>query len=153
MRTQKSNLKVNADNRHSVHLKNAWGTYLVKTKLNLRAIRHRQYSRFNRPKEWNNWDTSLAWYNTTVTSVQGARRNDMLAPLTALVRECGQTKVTRAFGLHTTHCMKMSWNLSNNKVHQRAFDHVKATIAREVVLAYPDYSEVFEIYTMLPVNN
>ena len=27
-----------------------------------------------------------------------ARRNDMLAPLTALVRECGQTKVTRAIG-------------------------------------------------------
>ena len=27
-----------------------------------------------------------------------ARRNDMLAPLTALVRECGQTKVTRAKG-------------------------------------------------------
>ncbi len=25
-----------------------------------------------------------------------ARRNDMLAPLTALVRECGQTKVTKA---------------------------------------------------------
>jgi hypothetical protein len=30
---------------------------------------------------------------------------------------------------------------------QRAFDHVKATIAKEVVLAYPDYSKVFEIYT------
>jgi hypothetical protein len=27
-----------------------------------------------------------------------ARRSDMLAPLTALVRECGQTKVTRAKG-------------------------------------------------------
>ncbi len=26
-------------------------------------------------------------------------------------------------------------------------DHVKATIARDVALAYPDYSEVFEIYT------
>ena len=43
--------------------------------------------------------------------------------------------------------MEMSWNLSKIKVHQRAFDHVKATIARDVVLAYPDYSEVFEIYT------
>ncbi len=31
--------------------------------------------------------------------------------------------------------------------YQRAFDHVKATIARDVALAYPDYSEVFEIYT------
>ncbi len=32
-------------------------------------------------------------------------------------------------------------------VHQRAFDHVKATIAKDVVLAYPDYSKVFDIYT------
>ncbi len=43
--------------------------------------------------------------------------------------------------------MEMSWNLSKNKVYQRAFDHVKATIASDVALAYPDYSEVFEIYT------
>jgi len=28
-----------------------------------------------------------------------------------------------------------------------AFDKVKATIAKEVVLAYPDFSKVFEIYT------
>ncbi len=41
----------------------------------------------------------------------------------------------------------MSRNLSKNKVYQRAFDHVKATIARDVVLAYSDYSEIFEIYT------
>ncbi len=34
------------------------------------------------------------------------------------------------------------WDL----VHQRGFDHVKATIAKEVVLAYPDFSKVFEIY-------
>ncbi len=34
-----------------------------------------------------------------------------------------------------------------DEVHQRAFNHVKATIAREVVLAYPDYSKVFKIYT------
>jgi hypothetical protein len=33
------------------------------------------------------------------------------------------------------------------KVHQRAFDHVKTTIAKEVVLAYLDYSKVYEIYT------
>ncbi len=32
-------------------------------------------------------------------------------------------------------------------VHQSAFDHVKATIAKDVVLAYPDYSKVFEFYT------
>ncbi len=41
----------------------------------------------------------------------------------------------------------MEINLSKNKVYQRAFDHLKATIARDVALAYPDYSEVFEIYT------
>jgi hypothetical protein len=34
-----------------------------------------------------------------------------------------------------------------DEVHQRAFDHVKATIAKDAVLAYPDYSKVFEIYT------
>jgi hypothetical protein len=37
------------------------------------------------------------------------------------------------------------WHL--NKVHQRDFNHVKATIPKEVVLAYPDYSKVFEVYT------
>jgi hypothetical protein len=40
---------------------------------------------------------------------------------------------------------KVPWHW--DEVHQRAFNHVKATITREVVLAYPDYSKVFEIYT------
>ncbi len=57
-----------------------------------------------------------------------------------MVRECSQTKVTRAKGTK-----KVCWHW--DEVHQRAFDHVKATIAREVVLAYPDYSKVFKIYT------
>jgi hypothetical protein len=39
---------------------------------------------------------------------------------------------------------KVPWHW--DEVHQRAFDHVKATIAKDTVLAYPDYSEVFEIY-------
>ncbi len=64
----------------------------------------------------------------------------MLAPLTSLVGECSQTKDTRAKGTK-----KAPWHWY--EVHQRAFDHIKATIAREVVLAYPDYSKVFEIYT------
>ena len=34
-----------------------------------------------------------------------------------------------------------------DEVHQRAFDPVKATIARDVVLAYPGYLRIFEIYT------
>ncbi len=61
-----------------------------------------------------------------------ARRSKMLASLTSLVGECGQTKVSRAKGTK-----KAPWHW--DKVHQRAFDYVKATIAREVVLAYPDY--------------
>ncbi len=69
-----------------------------------------------------------------------ARRSYMLAPLTALVRECGQTKITKAKGTK-----KVPWHW--DEVHQRAFGHVKATIARDIVLAYLDYSEVFEIYT------
>ncbi len=73
----------------------------------------------------------------------------MLAPLTALVVECGQTKITKAKGTK-----KVPWHW--DEVHQRAFDQVKATIARDardVVLAYPEYSEVFEIYTINKLLN
>jgi hypothetical protein len=69
-----------------------------------------------------------------------ARWSHMLAPLTSLVGECGQTKSTKAKGTK-----KVPWHW--DEVHQRAFDQVKATIAKDVVLAYPDYSKVFEIYT------
>jgi hypothetical protein len=57
-----------------------------------------------------------------------------------LVGECGQTKTTKAKGTK-----KVPWHW--DEVHQRAFDHVKATITKDVVLAYPDYSKVFKIYT------
>jgi hypothetical protein len=69
-----------------------------------------------------------------------ARGSKILAPLTSLVGECGHTKTTNAKGTK-----KVPWHW--DEVHQRAFDHVKATIAKDVVLAYPDYSKVFEIYT------
>jgi hypothetical protein len=68
------------------------------------------------------------------------RRRNMLTLLTPLVGECGHTKVSRAKGTK-----KAPWHW--DEIHQRVFDHIKATIAREVVLAYPDYSKVFEIYT------
>jgi hypothetical protein len=64
----------------------------------------------------------------------------MLAPFTSLVGECSQTKATKAKGTK-----KVPWHW--DEVHQRAFDHVKSTITKDVVLAYPDYSKVFEIYT------
>ncbi len=64
----------------------------------------------------------------------------MLAPLTSLVGECCQTKITKAKG---TKKVPLHWD----EVHQRAFNHIKATIAKDVVLVYPDYSKVFDIYT------
>ena len=32
-------------------------------------------------------------------------------------------------------------------MHQKAFDAIKAALARDVLLAYPTYGEIFEIYT------
>jgi hypothetical protein len=69
-----------------------------------------------------------------------ARQSKMLAPLTSLVGECGQTKTNKAKGTK-----KVPWHW--DEVHQRAFNQVKATIAKDVVLVYPNYSKVFEIYT------
>eukprot|EP00804_Cyclotella_cryptica_P024746 CCRYP_001725-RA/>CCRYP_001725-RA protein AED:0.27 eAED:0.27 QI:0/0/0/1/0/0/2/0/303 len=59
-----------------------------------------------------------------------ARRSEVLAPLTSLV--ANKTK-------------KRPWYWDT--VHQKAFDDVKTSIAKDVVLAYPDYSMEFEIYT------
>ena len=63
----------------------------------------------------------------------------MLAPLTDLVVECGQTKITKAKG------QRKLLGIGKN-IHQQVFDLIKTTIAHNVVLAYPDYSEKFEIY-------
>jgi hypothetical protein len=68
------------------------------------------------------------------------RRSEMLAPLMTLVGKCGHTKVTRAKGTK-----KQPWHWT--EVHQVAFDSVKAAISKDVVLAYPDYTKVFEVYT------
>ena len=64
----------------------------------------------------------------------------MLSPLTDLVGECGQTEVTKA---NVT--KKVAWHWG--QVHQEVFNLTKATITQDVVLAYPDYSQTFEIYT------
>ena len=68
------------------------------------------------------------------------RQSEILAPLTDLVGECGQTKVTKAKGTK-----KAPWHWDEN--HQQAFDQVKAKICQDVVLVYPDFSKPFEIYT------
>ena len=68
------------------------------------------------------------------------KRSDMLAPLTDLVGECGETKVTKKKGTK-----KNPWHW--DQVHQEAFDSIKRTIARDVTLAYPDFAKRFDIYT------
>jgi hypothetical protein len=37
--------------------------------------------------------------------------------------------------------------VGSDSIHQQGFDNIKAAITKEVVLAYPDYSKSFEIYT------
>ncbi len=69
-----------------------------------------------------------------------ARCSEMLAPLTDLVGECEETKITR---MNETKKKPWRWDL----IHQKAFDNVKAAIAKETVLAYPDFLNPFEIYT------
>ena len=64
----------------------------------------------------------------------------MFAPLTDLVGKFGQTKVTKAKGTKKT-----LWHWDEN--HKKAFNLVKATICQDVVLAYPDFSKPFEVYT------
>jgi hypothetical protein len=63
----------------------------------------------------------------------------MLAPLTDLVGECGETKTTR---MNKTKKQPWRWD----SIHQQAFDNVKGAIAKETVLAYPDFSKPFVIY-------
>jgi hypothetical protein len=67
------------------------------------------------------------------------RCSEILAPLTDLVGECGETKTTR---MNKTKKKPWRWD----PIHQQAFGDVKAAKARETVLAYPDFSEPFEIY-------
>jgi hypothetical protein len=64
----------------------------------------------------------------------------MLAPITDLVGECRETKTTKS---NKTKKKPWWWD----PIHQQAFDDVKAAIAKETVLAYPDFSKPFEIYT------
>jgi hypothetical protein len=64
----------------------------------------------------------------------------MLAPLTDLVGEWGETKTTKK---NKTKKKPWRWDL----IHQQAFDNVKAAIAKETVLAYQDFLKPFEIYT------
>jgi hypothetical protein len=69
-----------------------------------------------------------------------AKRSEMLAPLSDLVGECGETKTTRENKMK-----KRPWH--RDSIHQTAFDNVKSTITKEAVLAYSDFSKPFDIHT------
>jgi hypothetical protein len=69
-----------------------------------------------------------------------AKLSKMLAPLTNLVGECGYSKSDKKLGEK-----KVPWHWDEE--HQKAFHDVKAAIAKDVALAYPDFSKEFEIYT------
>jgi hypothetical protein len=68
------------------------------------------------------------------------KHSEMLAPLTDLVGECRETETTKM-----NKAKKKPWWWES--IHQQAFDDVKATIAKEVVLAYLDFTKPFEIHT------
>ena len=63
----------------------------------------------------------------------------MLAPLTDLGGECGETNHKK----ERDKKKPFYWS----SVHQEAFDNVKALLAHDMVLAYPDISKEFELYT------
>ncbi len=69
-----------------------------------------------------------------------AKHSEMLARLSNLVEECGETKTTRKKKVK-----KKPWQWDS--IHQETFDNFKKTIAKEVVLAYPDFTKPFDIYT------
>jgi hypothetical protein len=70
----------------------------------------------------------------------------MLAPRTSLVGECSQTKSTKAKGTK-----KIPWHW--DEVHQRAVNHVKATIAKDVVWPIRAIPKSLRFIQMPPVNN
>jgi hypothetical protein len=68
------------------------------------------------------------------------KHSDMLTPLSDLVGECGETKTTRK-----NKVKKKPWHWDS--IHQIAFDNAKKTIAKDVVLDYPDFTKPFDTYT------
>jgi hypothetical protein len=69
-----------------------------------------------------------------------AKHSEMLTPLTDLVGACRETEIAKK-----NKTKKLPWRW--DPIHQQAFDDVKATIAKDVVLAYSDFMKPFEMYT------
>ncbi len=69
-----------------------------------------------------------------------AKQSEMLVPLSDLVGECRKTKNTRKINGE-----KEPWHYYS--IHQILFDSIKTTIAKEIVLAYLDFTNPFDVYT------
>jgi hypothetical protein len=63
----------------------------------------------------------------------------MLAPLSEVVGKCSETKVTKA---KVTKKIPWHWD----EVHKQAFYMEVGTIAKDVVLVYPNFYKLFEVY-------
>ncbi len=85
----------------------------------------------NNVKELRNFLVMVQYYRN-----MWERRSEMLAPLTDLVGECGETKTTEK---NKTKKKPWRWDL----IHQQEFDNVKAAIAKEIVLAHLDFLIAF----------
>ena len=68
-----------------------------------------------------------------------ARRSQLLASLADLVGVCGHTKMPQG-------PIKQKSAVALRCCSSNIFDNIKATIACDVTLAYPDYSQGFEVY-------
>ena len=78
------------------------------------------------------------------------KRTDLLAPLTDLVAECGDSKSSararkkaRTSGKAVKQPQPWRWD----EEHETAFQRIKQVIARDVCLAYPQFDKPFVIYT------
>jgi len=88
-----------------------------------------------RVKEWCRFLRMVKYYRDI-----WSRWSEMLAPLSNLFGKCGHTKVTEA-----NKTKKVPWHW--HKIHQHAFNNIKATTAKDVIIVYPDYMQDFELHT------
>jgi hypothetical protein len=88
----------------------------------------------NNDKEFRQFLEMVQYYQ----DVWAKHNSEMLAPLTDYVGLCSKMKTTKK-----NKTKKKPWQL--DPIHQQVFVEVGAAIAKEVVLAYPNFSKPFEI--------
>ncbi len=92
----------------------------------------------NPPNKLRSYGNSLEWSNITDTCGRSVVKCWPLSQ--TLWERAGKQKTTKK-----NKTKKLPWRW--DPIHQQAFNNVKSTIAKDVVLAYPDFTKPFEIYT------